>query len=382
MNSRQQLKTGSDPRALADYHALREEMIKLSHPARPDVDWRRAETLCLRLFEHNGVELQTAAWYTLARMHIAGLAGLQEGLALIAALTSHQWSILWPLNIPARMEIITGLSQRLQSLFRSLALDHPDDLPLLLQNQQHLAELCATLARHQLKQASRLASLQQQLLQAITRLENQPPNERPSAAVLLPPQAVINNDSAEIRALPWVYVVQPEAPPEAPPMAEQAEKPVAATTGETPVRRRFLPTFLAGAACALLVGGAMRWGWQYGHPLPVAEPQADISPLPPEALNGWHDGMRQLAQLAERLNALDQKRGKYITVSELKSVVFASQQAFNRTIPLEERLRLAAQTPPGEPLDAAAKLQMEMQLKQLTAGYAQVTEDRGAEPSR
>ncbi|HDT0230103.1 TPA: hypothetical protein QIA71_005061, partial [Escherichia coli] len=39
---------------------LRDEISKLTHPARPDVDWRYVETLCLRLYEHNGVELQTA----------------------------------------------------------------------------------------------------------------------------------------------------------------------------------------------------------------------------------------------------------------------------------------------------------------------------------
>lgn len=72
------------------------------------------ETLCLRLYEHNGVELQTAFWYTIARMHTTGLSGLNEGLALIAALTRHHWSVMWPLNTHSRLEIITGLFNRLQ----------------------------------------------------------------------------------------------------------------------------------------------------------------------------------------------------------------------------------------------------------------------------
>lgn len=91
INSERQLKTGGDPRTLADYAALLEEMNKLTHPARPDVNWQHAETLCLSLFEHNGVELQTAAWYTLARTHLAGLYGMNEGLALLAALVVRQW---------------------------------------------------------------------------------------------------------------------------------------------------------------------------------------------------------------------------------------------------------------------------------------------------
>lgn len=67
------LKTGGDPRMLPDYAALRDELSKLTHPARPDVSWQYVEKLCLSLFEQNGVELQTAAWYTLARTQLAGL---------------------------------------------------------------------------------------------------------------------------------------------------------------------------------------------------------------------------------------------------------------------------------------------------------------------
>jgi len=53
------IKTGGDPRTLPDYAALRDELSKLTHPARPDVNWRYAEKRCLSLFEQNGVELQT-----------------------------------------------------------------------------------------------------------------------------------------------------------------------------------------------------------------------------------------------------------------------------------------------------------------------------------
>lgn len=56
--SERHLKTGGDPRTLADHAALRNEMNKLTHPAHPDVNWPHAKTLCLWLFEHNGVELQ------------------------------------------------------------------------------------------------------------------------------------------------------------------------------------------------------------------------------------------------------------------------------------------------------------------------------------
>lgn len=38
MSIERQLRTGGDPRALADYAILREELSKLTHPARPDVN--------------------------------------------------------------------------------------------------------------------------------------------------------------------------------------------------------------------------------------------------------------------------------------------------------------------------------------------------------
>lgn len=45
------IKTGGDLRALSDYAALRDELSMLTHPARPDVNWRYAEKRCLSLFE-------------------------------------------------------------------------------------------------------------------------------------------------------------------------------------------------------------------------------------------------------------------------------------------------------------------------------------------
>lgn len=56
MTSEVKLKTGGDPRSLPDYAALRDEISKLTHPARPDVDWRYVEMLCLRLYVSDSSE--------------------------------------------------------------------------------------------------------------------------------------------------------------------------------------------------------------------------------------------------------------------------------------------------------------------------------------
>jgi type VI secretion system protein VasL len=80
------VRTGGDPRSLSEFMTLRDEMSKLTHPARPDVNWQQVEALSLSLFEINGVELQTCAWYTLARTQLARVSGMNEGLTILTAL--------------------------------------------------------------------------------------------------------------------------------------------------------------------------------------------------------------------------------------------------------------------------------------------------------
>ena len=97
--------------------------------------------------------------------------------------------------------------------------------------------------------------------------------------------------------------------------------------------------------------------------------QLNAAALPTDRLNGWHEGMTALQKLSDRLNGLDEKKGKYMTVSELKSVVFSSMQSFNRSIPAEEQLRVLSANPAGLPLPVTARVQLEMHLKQLIARY-------------
>ncbi|MNG01386.1 ImpA domain protein [compost metagenome] len=93
--------------------------------------------------------------------------------------------------------------------------------------------------------------------------------------------------------------------------------------------------------------------------------QQQDSAMPLESLAGWHQGMTQLQQLTSRLNGLDGQRGKYMTVSELKSAVFAITQSFNKTVPLEEQLRQLSERP-----SSAGFSQTKMQLERLLSRYA------------
>lgn len=98
--------------------------------------------------------------------------------------------------------------------------------------------------------------------------------------------------------------------------------------------------------------------------------QISVAGLAESELNGWHQGMTQLQQLTNRLNALDEQKGKYMTVSELKSAVFAMSQSFSHTVPLEEQLRLLSILPAGQPVSAGQLNQAEQHLQQLIASYA------------
>lgn len=56
----QTIVTGSDPRALPEFSAIREEINKASHPSQPELNWRLVESLALAVFKSNGVDLHTA----------------------------------------------------------------------------------------------------------------------------------------------------------------------------------------------------------------------------------------------------------------------------------------------------------------------------------
>ncbi|HCS4218747.1 TPA: type VI secretion system ImpA family N-terminal domain-containing protein [Klebsiella aerogenes] len=437
-HSERHLTTGGDPRTQADYAKLREEMQKLSHPARPDVNWRYAEQLCLSLFDRNGVDLQTAAWYTLARTQLAGLFGLNEGLAILETLITRQWGALWPQPVHARMEIVCGLSKRLQQALRTLTLAYAD-LSELYQAETHLKALDAALQRLELKHAGQLDVLVALIHNAAVRLENSDGIARADnsqhAGVTVPGNAIIEVDES-VERIKRVYIAPADTTAE---MATGCDLPSAV--------QRWRP-FAAGMITMLLLTVATIWGWRVLYssdqeqvqfaaslaPLPVAlsaeqlrsfqprSPSADkgilqtqqqlarlaeLNPdwaiddgerlvqqaltlwpeqaqtlsrqwrqqlaaaaLPVENLNGWHQGMKQLQQLAQRLDALDEQKGKYLTVSELKSAVFAMTQSFNRTVPVEEQLRQLAEMPQEQAQSSAQQHQAEQHLQQLIARYA------------
>lgn len=114
------VRLGGDPGNFDEFKVLHGELAKLTHPACPDVDWAKVEGLSLRLFELNGIELQTAVAFVLARGYRTGVTGLTEGVALLATL-SDEWPRLWPVQASARIDLIAWLFTQLHPLVRMVA---------------------------------------------------------------------------------------------------------------------------------------------------------------------------------------------------------------------------------------------------------------------
>lgn len=96
------------------------------------------------------------------------------------------------------------------------------------------------------------------------------------------------------------------------------------------------------------------------------EYQPKMVQLNDEELNGWHDGMQQLQNLSDKLEALDGQKGKYITVSELKSITFSMMNDFKKTQPLQEKLRQLKQNPTDKNIQV---VQIESDLESLIETY-------------
>jgi type VI secretion system protein VasL len=453
LSSGNSVKTGGDPRTLAEFATLKEEIAKLSHPARPDVNWNKVEQLSLTLFRQNGVELQTAAWFTLARTQRAGLAGMQEGLQLIDGLLTHQWPVFWPQQTHARVEILAWLVARLQQVLRTQEFQY-GDLALIYRIEKVLEHLCYVLQRLDLKHLSKLDGLRNQMHHAALRLESlESAATAPRVTeIQIEPEGAFQQEVTA--SPPLVYIIKEPAPLPPPLPTPEPEPEVV----PNPPRWKTWHGFVAGIAISVLVGAGTWWGIgslrlsdteqllsDINKPLPqLLEPgqlamlqQTDrrnelarleesvvqasgeqllrLDALPPlwalnygnmqlqqlgalwpaspqvrqladqwqqqreaqalstSAMQDWHLAQTSLQQLADKLNALDSQRGRYMTVSELKSVVFAVQQPMNRTPPLEELLRQLEEQQRSGKVSSALQTQIDSRLTQVLNRYALLT---------
>lgn len=124
------------------------------------------------------------------------------------------------------------------------------------------------------------------------------------------------------------------------------------------------------AACLSGIGIG---GWIFFNQPDLREQERNALPI--SELSHYAQAQRQLLHLSQQLDTLDERKGKYMTASELKSAVFAVRQSL-QTPPLEELLRqLDEQTRAGE-VAPALIVQIETRFQQLLNRYALLSNPR------
>ncbi|MBG5950113.1 type VI secretion system ImpA family N-terminal domain-containing protein [Proteus terrae] len=165
------LSIGGDPRVFNQFLAIKEEIDKRFHPARPDINWQYVHELCISLFNQNGVDLQTASWFVVCRQHQAGLDGLNEGLYLIHKLLTQHWQTLWPVQTHTRINILSSLSQQLVSGIRGTTFVY-SDLSILYQIEELLKNINHHLQTLEIKHLVQFDYLENLVITQAQQLEN------------------------------------------------------------------------------------------------------------------------------------------------------------------------------------------------------------------
>lgn len=244
--------TGSDPRDLPEFSAIREEINKANHPSQPELNWKLVESLALAIFKSNGVDLHTATYYTLARTRSQGLAGFCEGAELLAAMISHEWETFWPQSGLARTEMLDWLNIRTGTILRQQIAFSESDLALLYRAERALQLICDKLQQVELKRQPRVENLLYFVQNTRKKFEPQPKHSSDTAGQNPVRTLVYAPESAP----PTAEVIPPL--PDLPEMKVQ----VRGVTGGTRLKQgNTVKGFFLGIVSSAAISAAL-WWWQ------------------------------------------------------------------------------------------------------------------------
>lgn len=272
----QTIVTGSDPRNLPEFIAIREEINKASHPSQPEMNWRLVESLALTIFKANGVDLHTATYYTLARTRTQGVVGFCEGAELLAAMITHEWDKFWPQGGSARTDMLDWLNTRSGNILRQQTSFAESDLPLLYRTERALQLICDKLQQVELKHPPRVENLLYFVQNTRKRLEPQPRNNTDAV-----PQATVRT---------LVYAPESNAPmatetvsslPELPEM--RVEVRGLADNGCIAVQGSPVKGFMAGIAATAVIAAVLWWWLVY----PMQQQLAQVRDTAQGAATVW-----------------------------------------------------------------------------------------------
>lgn len=284
------IQTGPDPRDWPEFTAIREEINKINHPARPEVSWSLIESLSLSLFRSNGVDLQTAAYYTLARTHKHGLAGFTEGCELLAAMVVNQWEKLWPQKGQARTEILEWFNARVGSQLRQYSFESRD-LPMICRAERALQMLCDKLQQVELSRVPRIENLLYLMQNTAKRLE---------APAIKPPQPATQPK----QTLVYLSMPQPELEQPAVPEyhAETSVRQGVEVRVAPPVAKR--SAVILGFTAGVLIGALVAVAIYMTQVRPLQQQLTALAMMPVTAAPLWLS-KPELPTYAEQLNVLE-----------------------------------------------------------------------------
>ncbi|HBV39454.1 MAG TPA: hypothetical protein DEF05_07165 [Erwinia sp.] len=369
------LQTGGDPRVCPEFFALRQEIAMLNQAGEPGPDWQQVEALAIALFRANGMDLQSVAWYTLARAHSAGLPGLCEGFEIITAMMKHQWPTLWPHPLSARLAIVTWLSAGIQQRLKVLQ-PQASDLDLLYRLQAQSEQNIKTLEVLACKHLSQLDSLAIQISELIAQFaasERQPQIDRMTA------MASLARAGRGDEFTPLVYVP-----------GDLTRSGALAVNFSFWARSR---GFFAGMLAAFVLCTLGMWAFQLMEPeldkaQHIALLASQVTPervgedknwqeaivlaaLPREQLVLWHTARLRLKKLLA--TATEAQRAGCLTYAEMEAQLFTVQQPLEAMQPTEELLRQLELNP----LSPVLRGKTDHRLKQLLARYAIILQAPG-----
>lgn len=273
----QTIVTGSDPRGLPEFSALREEINKASHPSQPELNWKLVESLALTIFKANGVDLHTATYYTLARTRTQGLAGFCEGAELLAAMISHDWDKFWPQDNHARTGMLDWFNTRTGNILRQQISFSDTDLPLLYRTERALQLICDKLQQVELKQKPHVENLLYFVRNTRKRFEPQPKRHGDEQ-----PQTTVRTLVYAPEGAPATAEVAPPLPDLPDMKVEVHHSATANGVAGTPPGSR-LKSFAAGVVCTVVVA-AVLWWWQV---YPMQQQLAQVRDTAQGAATAW-----------------------------------------------------------------------------------------------
>ena len=429
------IKIGKSPLDTPEFIALRAEFNKLNHPARPEVSWTLIESLCLTLFKTHGIDLQSGAYYTIARLQLHGLNGLTEGIELLASIIVTQWDSLWPEQPHQRTDALNWFNTRASASLRQITYTN-SDLRLVYRSERALQLIIDRLAQTTWSKLPKLENLLWFFQNTAKSLE-------------LSENTLAQKNSSPTNLPPLVYIQQPRSHSEqvAPTIILEAAEPVAPLPKlqKMSASKGFFLGFVASAVLFSLAGygayyffkqeinaitavpeGAIaQWLYNpelstYADSLNFLEKKSPVLAL--QLMNNvvetaklrwpnnadqafasrnwqnqlttqlenapindsWSETALLLQQLSDKIVQQERNRGSF-TLSYLKTAVYDIQKQHNKAVPIEEKLRnFSIQIDSGQPISPAVITNIDAQINGLLARYYELqkqAEKQGLKPS-